>query len=66
MSQRAMDGGVTNVHGWTAMITLWCKEPEKEVIEAGIHRLKQPVTSYMLHLEHEKQALSDNNTIESE
>jgi len=31
--------------------------------EDGAHMLKEPFTSYMVHLRHEKQALSDDNTI---
>ena len=33
------------------------------VTEEDVHTLKEPVTSYMVHLRHEKRALSDNNTI---
>ena len=33
------------------------------VTEDGVHTLKEPVTSYMVHLGQEKQALSDDNTI---
>ena len=32
------------------------------VADNGIHALKEPVTSYMAHFGHEKQALSDNTT----
>lgn len=30
--------------------------------EDGVHVLKEPVTSYMVHLGHEKPTLSDDNT----
>ena len=33
------------------------------VATGGVHALKEPVTSYMVHLVHEKQVLSDDNTI---
>ena len=35
-------------------------------IEGDVHTLKEPVTSYMVHLGDEKQALSDDNAIELE
>ena len=36
------------------------------VVEGDVHTLKEPVTSYMVHSGHEKQALSDDNTIKLE
>ena len=37
-----------------------------DFIEGDVHTRKEPVMSYMVHLGHEKQALSDNNTIKLE
>ena len=36
------------------------------VVEGDVHILKESVTSYVVHLGHEKQALSDDNTIKLE
>ena len=33
------------------------------VVEGGIHPLKEPVTTYIVHLRPEKQTLSDNNMV---
>ena len=35
-------------------------------VEGDVHTLKEPVTSYRVHLGHEKQALSDDNTVKLE
>ncbi len=33
------------------------------LVEGDVHTLKEPVTSYVVHLGAEKRALSDDNTI---
>ena len=36
------------------------------MVEDDVHTFEEPVTSYRVHLGHEKQALSDDNTIKLE